>query len=83
MKRRIFLALLLALILLAAGGSAARARYLASDGDTAFHSRHLSMHVGDETCRASGNYLKVRRSASGNSTIVGHVEQADLLRRSP
>ena len=80
MKRRAFLILLLALLLCAAGGSAARARYLATDGDTAFHTRHLSMHIGDESCRASGNYLKVRRSASGNGAIVGHVEQADLLR---
>ena len=80
MKTKGFLALLLALLLPAAAASAARARYLADDGNTAYHSRHLSMHVGDESCRASGNYLKVRRSASGNSTIVGHVEQADLLR---
>lgn len=80
MKRTVFITMLLFLLLLTASANAARARYLANDGDTAFHSRHLSMHTGDETCRASGNYLKVRRTASGNSTIIGHVEQADLLR---
>ena len=80
MKRTGFAALLAVLLLCAAQGSAARARYLSSDGDTAFHTRHLSMHIGDESCRACGNYLKVRRSASGNGAVVGHVEQADLLR---
>ena len=74
-------AMILFFALLVINGSevvAAKARYLTGDGNTAYHSRHLSMHIGDETCRASGNYLKVRRTAGG-SAVVGHVEQADLL----
>ncbi|MBR1407933.1 MAG: SH3 domain-containing protein [Clostridia bacterium] len=79
MKRAVFTAVLTLSLLLASAALAARARYLAYDGDTAFHSRHLSMHVGDETCRACGNYLKVRSRAGGSASVTGHVEQADLL----
>ena len=79
MKRTVFSVAVLLALLIATTACAARARYLAYDGDTAFHSRHLSMHVGDETCRACGNYLKVRSRAGGSASVTGHVEQADLL----
>ncbi len=78
MKRRIlFAALALAMALFASQATAAKARFLSSDGDGAHHDRHLSMHVGEQVCRSSANYLKVRRRAGGS--VVGHVEQADLL----
>ncbi|MBQ8128791.1 MAG: SH3 domain-containing protein [Clostridia bacterium] len=78
--KRIFLPLALLLaVLMCRTAFAAKARYLAYDGDTGFHSRHLAMHTGEETCRACANYLKVRSRASGSASVSGHVEQADLL----
>ena len=74
-------AFLLAGILLVCGGAAAeKARYLSRDGDKAYHSSHLAMHAGLEDCRICGNYLKVRSRANGNASVIGHVEQADLVR---
>ena len=78
--KKAMLLLLAALLMTGAAARAEKARYLSWDGDRAFHSRHLSMHAGLEDCRISGNYLKVRASASGNARIVGHAEQADLVR---
>ena len=78
MKRKILIPALAA-CLLAASAAAERARYLSRDGDAGYHSRHLLMHEGDESCRASGNYLKVRQRASGGASVAGHAEQADLL----
>ena len=74
-------AFLLAGILLVCGCAAAeKARYLSRDGDKAYHSSHLAMHAGLEDCRICGNYLKVRSRANGNASVIGHVEQADLVR---
>ncbi len=79
MKRVFFALALLMAVLMSGTACAAKARYLAYDGDTGFHSRHLAMHTGEETCRACANYLKVRSRASGSASVSGHVEQADLL----
>ena len=79
MKRAFFALALLMAVLMSGTACAAKARYLAYDGDTGFHSRHLAMHTGEETCRACANYLKVRSRASGSASVSGHVEQADLL----
>ncbi len=79
MKRVFFTLALLLAVLMCQTAFAAKARYLAYDGDTGFHSRHLAMHTGEETCRACANYLKVRSRASGSASVSGHVEQADLL----
>ena len=79
MKRVFFALALLMAVLMCRTAFAAKARYLAYDGDTGFHSRHLAMHTGEETCRACANYLKVRSRASGSASVSGHVEQADLL----
>ena len=79
MKRAFFALALLIAVLMSRTAFAAKARYLAYDGDTGFHSRHLAMHTGEETCRACANYLKVRSRASGSASVSGHVEQADLL----
>ena len=79
MKRVFFALALLMAVLMSGTACAAKARYLAYDGDTGFHSRHLAMHTGEETCRACANYPKVRSRASGSASVSGHVEQADLL----
>ena len=80
MKKRIAVLLLAVLLTGCAGAHADKARYLSRDGDKAYHSSHLAMHAGQEDCRICGNYLKVRARPDGNAAVVGHAEQADLVR---
>ncbi len=79
MKMKRALVLFLILTAVQTAGNAEKARFLSEDGDKAYHSRHLEMHTGEETCRVCGNYLKVRRKPSGDSAVDGHAEQADLV----
>ena len=80
MKKRIAVLLLAVLLTGCAGAHADKARYLSRDGDKAYQSSHLAMHAGQEDCRICGNYLKVRARPDGNAAVVGHAEQADLVR---
>ena len=74
---RLFAVLSAFLLLVSATGLAASARYV--NGDSYYHASHLARHIGDEGCRVTANYLKVRASAGG-SRVSGHAEQADLVR---
>ena len=78
-KSFLFLSVLLAVLMLFGTASADKARYLATDGNTYFHSQHLTLHIGMEDCRVCANYLKVRARASSSAQVIGHVEQADLV----
>ena len=80
MKKRMILAAGLMLLLIGSSAAAEKARFLAEDGDRAYHGRHLMLHTGTEDCRICGNYLKVRARPDGNAAVVGHAEQADLVR---
>lgn len=80
MKKRMILAAGLMLLLIGSSVAAEKARFLAEDGDRAYHGRHLMLHTGTEDCRICGNYLKVRARPDGNAAVIGHVEQADLVR---
>ena len=80
MKKRMILAAGLMLLLIGSSAAAEKARFLAEDGDRAYHGRHLALHAGTEDCRICGNYLKVRARPDGNAAVVGHAEQADLVR---
>ncbi len=80
MKQNVLNLLFILLIALCATAAAEKARFLAEDGDRAYHGRHLALHAGTEDCRICGNYLKVRARPDGNTAVAGHVEQADLVR---
>lgn len=77
--KRVLGILLLVVLLGMSSAQADRARFLRNDGNSSYHAQHLQMHIGSQGCRISANYLKVRRSA-GSSSVIGHVEQADLVR---
>ena len=79
MKQNVLNLLFILLIALCATAAAEKARFLAEDGDRAYHGRHLALHAGTEDCRICGNYLKVRAWPDGNAAVVGHAEQADLV----
>lgn len=77
MKR--FLALLfLFAIIIPSAAFAAKARSIASDADSSFHAQHLHFHIGEITCHATGNYIKIR-SESNKNKIIGHLEQKDIF----
>ena len=80
MNKRMILAAGLMLLLIGSSAAAEKARFLAEDGDRAYHGSHLMLHTGTEDCRICGNYLKVRAQPDGNAAVVGHAEQADLVR---
>ena len=80
MKKRMILAAGLMLLLIGSSVAAEKARFLAEDGDRAYHGSHLALHAGTEDCRICGNYLKVRGRADADAAVVGHAEQADLVR---
>ncbi len=75
MRKTIFLCLLLTLLPCAA--SAAKARSINSENASVYHALHIASHTGEDTCRVTANYLRVR--TQDGQTVIGHVEQADTF----
>ena len=78
MKRSRFIMLLVIIVMLAASANADSARFLNQDQNSAYHSEHLSLHIGSKNCKVSGNYIKVRPEA-GSGKVIGHLEPADTF----
>lgn len=76
MKRIVLLILLFSILLIYETSIAAKARSISTDNDSIYHSAHLKSHLGESTCYATGNHIKVRSQADRNK-LVGHLEQAD------
>ena len=76
MKKLCLLILAMVLLMVCESASAAKARSISSDADSAYHAEHLANHLGETNCSATGNYIKMRSKANGSNT-VGHLEQAD------
>lgn len=75
MKRIAFL--LASLIILMTGSAyAGKARFIDSEEESKFHRQHLLIHLGEEECHVTGNYIKAR-SEKDRKTVIGHVEQLD------
>lgn len=77
MKRLIFILLVL-LITGTSSAFAAKARSIDSNADSDFHAQHLTLHIGETFCHATGNYIKTR-SQSNRNKVIGHLEQADIF----
>lgn len=76
MKRKVF-ALLGVLVWMSVGSAyAEKARGIISNSDSNYHGEHLQQHLYSTDLHDTGNYLKVRKEAK-NSTVLGHLEQAD------
>lgn len=67
---------LLALLCLAPSAQAAKARGMSGSADSRYHANHLLRHIGEQDCRATGNYIKV---LGDNGSVLGHLEQADTF----
>ena len=78
MKKTWFILVLCAVLVLMISASADPARFYNSDRNQTYHSEHLLEHLGSQSCKVSGNYIKVRTTAGG-SKVVGHLEQADVF----
>ena len=76
MKRIVYVALIMMSFLYSSEALAAKARSITTDADSAYHSNHLELHIGQTDCFCTGNYVKVRTQQNGNK-VVGHLEQAD------
>lgn len=77
--KRIMVLLVAFIVMHASTALAAKARSIENDLDSQFHAGHLMRHLGETSCRATGNYLKTR-SQSNEKEIIGHLEQADVFR---
>ena len=73
-----FIAVLLAILLIASTGLAVQARFFRDDQDQDYHSSHLSLHIGSMNCSASGNHLKMREEPGGKK-ILGYLETGDIF----
>ncbi len=78
MKKFWFILIVCAVLILTVTASADPARFYNSDRNQAYHSEHLQEHLGSQSCKVSGNYIKIRTTAGGNK-VVGHLEQADVF----
>lgn len=79
MKRLVCILFMMVLVsLMVSTVSADPARFLNSDGNTAYHAEHLLLHLGSKNCKVSGNYIKVRKEPNSKK-LVGHLEQADTF----
>ena len=76
--KRIFALLFILIAVNTSTALAAKARSISSDIDSKFHANHLSLHIEEESCHATGNYIKIR-SQSNKDTVIGHLEQADAF----
>lgn len=77
MKRWLVL-LLICIIANTTAAYAAKARLIDSDSTSEFHAFHLQRHIGENSCHATGNYIKTR-AQSNKSKVIGHLEQADAF----
>ena len=76
--KRIFALLFILIAVNTSTALAAKARSISSDIDSKFHANHLSLHIEEESCHATGNYIKIR-SQLNKDKIIGHLEQADAF----
>ena len=76
MKRISMLLLTILFMTSCASALAAKARSISSNTDSAYHAEHLQRHIGESSCFATGNYIKVYNKSKGNK-VTGHLEQAD------
>lgn len=75
MKKTLFIFLILSM-LLSSTAYASKARFIDTDEESLFHRNHLKIHVGEDECHVTGNYIKMRE-IDDKTTVIGHVEQLD------